>query len=783
MAVSSRRVASPRGRNVPQQSHQNANQGQGGGNLALDNMTTEPIIPQLGQILRAVIKSGGYRSHLVAIGLDKDLDDIALGAKTRQGSSADLVQKVEDACFGALSDDCGIEWAQFLRQEWSRTVESIQTLALQVDTCALPRDQGKELLFHHFSVPMLSGFLRLCIHFHRGPDTDLWWESPFQSWVSFAAKKANISEQELLDRFASEVDADQRTIERWLSGAPLGKIVAPIAPKVAAALAEPGGQSVSQSGIQNLTGWLVVASAFQSLPLATRDAIRRDFDRRQKSSWALSDAIAVMTRSDLQLVSPELGHSAESLFLSIQKLFENRPVKSAEIEQKLAAFQCFIDREQPVSRMVYQYGHDWLSARLAAFLGDKDKALGLYAAAVSSAWWRAGRKQQPLLNEALLYAVGVGDKVAAERYWDKTFLLGLNKRPKRPLDEQELRRIAFGFEAFFAPQKAKDRVPPPMEVILREEKFTIDSKHRSNPNRKVKHAGGRTRRTPLMEAILVGTLDDVKQLIAAGGDPNDFIKESGEGPLSYAMRRACDRKDPAIMDFLLGLDLQPETVNRPASSQRETPLKIGIEMAGASAVSRLIGLGADVEQACEQGASALCYALAVFHNSQPGNRHSQEVAYLAGQTRGDVVDAKGGAVLDVDLAARRQGFHAITQLSERHRQIFDEIRDYFTRPPEDHRDVIQALLMGSADANRRYRVSSDQIAEWTPTLYAAEIGDLEVFKILVEHPGPNRGDPTLCLMPPEGLQRYDALWVAIDHERHAIVDYLTDRERQQQSCR
>ncbi len=178
-------------------------------------------------------------------------------------------------------------------------------------------------------------------------------------------------------------------------------------------------------------------------------------------------------------------------------------------------------------------------------------------------------------------------------------MLGLNRGPKRPLDEQEMRRIAFAFEKHFYPQKAKDRIPPATEYRGPDDAFQLGSKHLAKPNQRTKYAEGRTRKTPLMVAILEGTLGEVQQLIAAGGDPNDFIPESGEGPLSYAMRRACDHKDTIIMEYLLGFELATETANRPASTKRETPLKIAIEMANAPAVARLIELGADVEAPCD----------------------------------------------------------------------------------------------------------------------------------------------------------------------------------------
>jgi ankyrin repeat protein len=740
-------------------------------------MTLETAIPQLGDVLRVAVKAAGYRGHLEDIGLDKDLDDLALDAKGRQSSATELMQKVEDACCKALSADCGNDWAQVGRFAWFRTKDALQYLAQHVDASALAREQGQDLIRRQFTVPMLAGVLRLCLDSRQGPDPDLWWTSPFKAWVFFATGKAQITEIHLLESLANHLDADPRTIERWMSGEPTGKLVWPYRAKVQASLDKQGHQ-LSESDIDLLAGWLVLAVAFQSLPQAYRDAARRDFSLRNQEPWSLDDVVAAMNRQGFVQGSSSTRDAVVPLLNSIQRLFAVRPRDDSGIQLSLDNLQELIQQERTELQGAYQYIHDWLSARLAALEGEQDKALYLYASAVSSAWWIAGLNQHPILNEALVYAVGVGDKVAAENYWDKTFMLGLNKGPKRKLDKQELRRIAFDFEKKYYPQKAKDRIPPPTEFIVRDKEFSIGRKELANPNQKVKFAEGRTRRTPLMEAIRDGKLGDVKRLVEAGGDPNDFISESGEGPLSYAMRRACDAKDPIIMEFLLGLELLPETVNRPASTMRETPLKIAIEMASAPAVARLIALGADVEQACDYLPSALCYAMILLHGSLHKEDPTQELAYLSGRTPADVYDAKDGAVLDVDLTARRLRLHALRNATERNRLIFDEVTKYFSRPASDRRHVIQALLLGGADANRRYRVEPHHLAEWTPTLFAAQVGDLDVFKMLVEHPGKNGGDPNLVLMPPSSLERFDALWVAIDHGRHAIVSYLMGRETQ-----
>lgn len=733
--------------------------------------TQEKAIPSLGQLLRTLIKAGGYRHLLFNEGKDKDLDDLAAEDKSRQSSACEVMQSIQDTCNKALAEDLGCEWAQFFRQAWFHTRETMQELVQQVDVSPFSPNLGRELFRQQFVIPMISGFVQLITHRYKGGDAQAWLDSPFQTWLALAASQSGISKRVLLDNLANELDVDQRTVDRWLSGEAIGKLSWPYAEKTRAIL----GKKVVDHDVQVLSGWLLFACAIQSASPEIRAAAQRNSALNKQQSWSLEDDISKTHQNNSQASHSKTRKKLALITDEVHDFFSVKPRNDNALRTLLEQFKQLIEVAPPALQSSYQYIHDWLSARHAAVLGEKETALRLYACAVSGAWWRAGPNQHPILDEALVYAVGVGDKDAANAYWDKTFMLGLNHGPKRPLDKQETRRLAFAFEQRFHPQKAKDRIPPPVEFKSPEATFNLGRKHLANPNQKTKYAEGRTRRTPLMVAIQEGTLDEVKQLIAAGGDPNDFIPESGEGALSYAMRRACDRKDSIIMDYLLELDLTKATVNRPASTKRETPLQIAIEMANSHAVSRLIEHGADVEAACDHLPSALCYAMALFHGSLHRDDATQQDAYFAGETRADVFDAKKGAALDVDLARYREQSRILQNASEQNQRMVKAVFDYFIRPPEDHRKVILALLSGGADANRRYRVKARDLAEWTPTLFAAQVGDLAIFKVLVEYEGRNCGDPMLTLMPSSSLDRFDALWVAIDHGRHAIVSYLRER--------
>lgn len=409
-------------------------------------------------MLRALIKAGNYRNYLVDRGFDKNLDDLAGEANARQSSAFELMQEIEDACCKALAEDCGHEWAQFFRQAWFRTREALQVLAQHADTSPVTLEKGRELFAQQFAVPMLSEFIHLAVSLRGGGNVEAWLTNPLRAWLAFAVSHSGIAEQRLLVNLANDLDADQRTIDRWLSGEPIGKLSWPYAPKVAATL----GKKVGEPDVHLLTGWLLIACAFQSLLPEIRDAVRRDSALRKQQPWVLKDGIAKMNQEGYRLGDSPVRSEAVPMLNEIQQCFSMKPRNDYVLRTQLGQFQRLIEQAPPALRPSYLYIHNWFSARHAALLGDKEAALRLYASAVSGAWWCAGPNQHPILDEALLYAVGVGDKDAANAYWDKTFMLGLNQGPKRPLDEQEMRRIAFAFEQRFSPQKAKDRIPPPM---------------------------------------------------------------------------------------------------------------------------------------------------------------------------------------------------------------------------------------------------------------------------------------------------------------------------------
>ena len=726
-------------------------------------MSNEAILPTPGAVLRTLITATGYRPCLNSKGLDKDLDDLAL--EKRPGSNFELLQNCQAQWLRAIRADCGADWSNLIESAWYRHSGVLRSFAQNADTTRMIPSRAKDALLGLLEIPELSGFIRRVSKEIPLLEVLTWWEVPFTAWLQVAVRQSGLTEALLRERLANHLDIDQRTLERWLQGEPIGKGLWPYRATVQTLIA---GSNLTARQLERLTGWLVMVVALQSLSEEMRDSVKRDFlTHRHRSLKSEQQAREQLNRGATDHSRLPLRDQVASVRAGLDQLFADTRGNEQRIRDRLDWLRAVYERGSPAERAAYEHQWLWLSARLAAKLGEKEKALELYAAACKQAWWRAGPNQHGILREALCYAVGIGDKVRARHCWDRCYLLGLNTLPYRELDEQTLRLLSFEFERLFAPQKAKQRIPPPIRYEMMDKPFSLSSRDLANPNALRKHADERVRYSPLMNAVLWGELEDVKTLVQAGGNPNVFIPESGENALIMALRRAYERKDPKILQYLLTLDISPETANRPASTKRETPLQIAMNMADAELVDRLIALGADVEQTCFTSPSALIYAMALLHDSIHVSDPGQSKAYLEGRVPADSFDAKGGAILDCELSAQRQAWHAMLAEPWK-RLIFESVVQYYSRPVEARREVVMALLAKGADPNRRYPDFNGYHDLWTPTLFAAQIGDLEVFKTMVA----TGGEPWASLDEEYPMSEKDALWVAAAYKRDSIVEYL-----------
>ena len=84
--------------------------------------------------------------------------------------------------------------------------------------------------------------------------------------------------------------------------------------------------------------------------------------------------------------------------------------------------------------------------------------------------------------------------------------------------------------------------------------------------------------------------------------------------------------------------------------------------------------------------------------------------------------------------------------------------------------VLDALLAGGADPNERCRPADSRWHWWTPTLLAAQAGDLDAFERLLAH----GGDPQQSLCPPTRSRRFDALYLAVTNGHGSTAARLAE---------
>lgn len=682
---------------------------------------TEPtldvnVIARPGALLRELITRSGWRKAL-----DKDrklaklIDDAANEASPSR--LCENLQCVEAEFLKVLDAECGPAWSLRFAGAWQATRACLQDLVQQVDASVLDDAAGRELVLQRFVVPQIAGFVHMVAEQLPGPALERWWTQPFEAWLAWAADQIGTDSQSLADA----IHPDRNTTDRWRAGeTSTGYLRAPytasVEPLTKLRQKQKQDRPRPRPEVPHLCGWLTVSVAFQSLPLELRARIQAHrLDRRDPGAGyrqvvrALCDEVARRV-GEARLPVFDLGAQIEDRFELRDA--EGELADPQGIEAAVVRLGQCIEALDPRWQASLGFLRDRMAARLATLQKRPDQAARLYARAVQGSWWRAGPNQRGVLTEALLQAVGRGDRSAALAYWGRLGLLGMHEPTATRLDEMEWRRLAIAYEQAFAPLRAKfsakehqaNRVPADTGYLVGHWEPT--ARERKKPNQKMARDDGRTRRTPLMEAVMLGTLDDVKAMVAADGDVNWFFPESGEGPLMYALRRAHMQKEREILDYLLDLGPSVETVNRVASTLRETPLSVAIQM-GSAVVERLIGLGARVGEECDGFDSALAYARALMAESQQLRASPQafEAAWRQGGGRPNGDDARAGALFAADLPARRQAQFerqvAMAGSQERRDRIAAAVMARMVPAPQDLEAVIGVLesaLRGSQPA-------------------------------------------------------------------------------------
>jgi len=744
------------------------------------------LLPRPWSILRELITASGYREHLcnspnnaenISPSQSVELDE--MGSDRRPGSTAHLMLSIETHWFGLLTADCGSQWAAVMADLWRSVRIQIGQAAREIDTDCLDSSKATDLLREQLEIPLLGMVTERLFAETPAPDLAEFLKTPLFAWSDYAAGQTGSALSTLTNALLATVEAmdpqdgnSEASLKRWLSGKPVKNIHAPYRDIVESIHAYPSMRRPTSDQIDNITAWLAIAIAAQTLAPDLREDVTSYLQKNQAGKWSVNACVPFVSRQGYDRCKRTASDDDALHMQQTQAiLFSDNDAKDVAhgLHGQLQAALPSIDKAFLKS---CQRRIDHLTAWLAIVNGKHDEAALTFKATVDKAWWCGGRQLHHLLRDALLHAVGNNMKVRAKYYWDRLRLLDADNVPDEPLNDTEWRRLSLAYEATFYPCKAKERVPPKIEVLYVDDEKGTSSIRRAGIDSKNSYADGRTRRTPLMQAIVLNKRSDIRTLINRGADVNIIIPESGESALTWALSKAKGAKNFEFAHWIIKAGLSKDTCNHPASTQRNTPLCLAIEAGDASIVAELIQCGADVEAACDiSGASPLCHALSMLQISSNPFDPELMAQWLSGNSP-DGTDAKYGAVTKSDAAAVRQHYFFHTMNNPRRRVIAQNTFNHTLPAPENLRSIIAELLDGGASPNRVFTIPSNPDAQWTPTAHAAQVGDLEVFKLIL-NAGGDAAHRVLSVSPSKSkFEVWDSLYIARAYERHDIVAYL-----------
>lgn len=730
--------------------------------IGMTEVTAKTAIPLLGEAFRELVTRAGLRQILVGAGLEKDLDGLA--DERRLGSHCALLETLEDKLLREIEQGADRVWAECCRVGWTSAKRSILQVVHKTEVAPIPVDIGRAAFNEWISVPLTVEWLGATTKDTSGPDVEQMLEMPFKTWMEWLGlRTADLVNSSRFGR---------RTIDRWRDNKKIERLHFPYG-QLLDGLAMQGELRPSRGSI---AGWLMIAIALQSMSEEFRNSLKKYLeDKKHNSPKTLAKGIGALNAISDKYGADYSNRRIEYLNHSVNFALVENPMDPDEAMRRIDALESALSELGPAAREYRQYFIDVYRANVAVRTGQDAQASVLFSRAAQGLWWRSnGLAYVDLLNDALAFSAGTKNQaVKASHYWDRACLLGFQRPPFRKFDQHHVDLYSRAYETIYFPRKALKRAFVGLEVL--DDPFIFNRDMRKNPNQKNR----KTQRTFLMEAILRGTIHEVRELLDNVGNVNSYIEETGITPLVCAFQRAYESGNRDFLyEILIVADAQRatslpptrlinhDTANRPfgISELKTTPLELAIDMADLIVIRRLVALGANMEKPCADSPNALMHAIGNYGRSvQPDLRVANFTAYANGETAGDILDARRGAVLHAHVAETRTR-HVQSMIGpgdpSEYAAIWHEIARSHAPPADKTLSVIAVLLELGADPNAAHWRDGSQ---WSATLLAAVCGSVPLMKLMLDH----GGDPTLSLDNPdlwsdetEASGKQDARWIA-----------------------
>ena len=393
-----------------------------------------------GELLRIVVKATGFRTYFTQNGWGQDLDDVANGKKSRAGHY-ELTESLARKYLDEIEKQCGGIWSIAAEKQWKTISSYIASSSQRTHKRIVSFDDNVWTPLDYVIYELMPNFIKVLSNSSFGTlKLDTWWRSPFKAWLEVASTITSVSEKKLNDAIGDYLTTEserqkgsivsKKTLRNWRSGKPIAKIIWPHQKLVEHATGLTHSDERSRFTIKYLTGLLVLAIALQAIDMNVRSKMaKQDFSEDEEKQ--------ARKKEEAETIHEELQIRKESIDL----LFYREEFSVDAVESELHTLKMFIESCPEDLGFI----HEFYSARLAAFVGSKKVALDLYQKAQEGSAWVGGSDQKLILDEALVYSLGVKHKASIKRYWDCYFLFEIKYGGKREIsgEEEELYSEAF----------------------------------------------------------------------------------------------------------------------------------------------------------------------------------------------------------------------------------------------------------------------------------------------------------------------------------------------------